>query len=840
MIKHSWPNIFRRIDWAFIGLVSALLAINVPLLLGIIRPILDTHYAFNAFYLVYNDFFFNGELPMWEPYGRYGVQAYYPMLTALSPSSIFVGFVGWALRVRDVSFLFNLSLFLEQLIFLYGTYLLSRGLFRHKTTVVFVCLSAALSTVLVYQIWFNFRVYSMLPLVLHFGLRFFSNYRLRDLGFAMTLFVVSLIGLVPYMVEILALELAIIALVMVASNIRNLGNVLKSPRSDAVQGVTLLIFSAVTVLAYYYLLVESVKLVENLGIGRDPMTHQSELHVFLTHGGAVGFIKFIELFIPVLKLSGSAFTLYIGLIPLAFLLYGLTRPNILVAVVSAAVLVLGTGLLWVLVTYGASSSPALHPEGSPGALVLKWLLPLVALALLVYIFRRTGNVRITAFAAVVVILTLFSLGDKTFVAEALYGYFPLMKYFRHIGYVVGNFKLFLPLLAGFGLDSFLAQTSREGDVPGSSEDSFSYATVGIALLVALGSAIYLIVANFNGANYEYFQMSTQLFVWVTVLSPALTALYVVAMLWSRKRMSFRTHFSVFLIVGVCFQMFGFQVLQNYDSYQFSKKMKMTYSRESVFVRKYGFQKIRELLRPASRPELFEATLLKFSFSKVPNNYAIAYNLIQWDPCIPSLKMDYINSYVADLIRLNKGVARELMITAPGDLGFYKAAGCIAPKLRLIQDVVFAGSDEESGNLTKAVGIEDKLVLTGVPGEVRQSWEGANPASGGGTIEVVSFSANELVVEAEVPEGKGTWLYYADAWHPGWKAFINGRPAHVARANHAFKAVMLLGGKSEVRFIFDGGLGRHYVHFFAALSIVFVVAVLACMVCTVFRRGSAEQ
>jgi len=39
---------------------------------------------------------------------------------------------------------------------------------------------------------------------------------------------------------------------------------------------------------------------------------------------------------------------------------------------------------------------------------------------------------------------------------------------------------------------------------------------------------------------------------------------------------------------------------------------------------------------------------------------------------------------------------------------------------------------------------------------------------------------------------------AQSWHPAWLATVNGEPAEVIRANHAFQAVQIPDGKSEVR------------------------------------------
>lgn len=45
------------------------------------------------------------------------------------------------------------------------------------------------------------------------------------------------------------------------------------------------------------------------------------------------------------------------------------------------------------------------------------------------------------------------------------------------------------------------------------------------------------------------------------------------------------------------------------------------------------------------------------------------------------------------------------------------------------------------------------------------------------------------------------LVFMDAWYPGWKAFVDGQPAPIMRANDAFKAVVVPAGDHQVEFAF---------------------------------------
>jgi hypothetical protein len=71
-------------------------------------------------------------------------------------------------------------------------------------------------------------------------------------------------------------------------------------------------------------------------------------------------------------------------------------------------------------------------------------------------------------------------------------------------------------------------------------------------------------------------------------------------------------------------------------------------------------------------------------------------------------------------------------------------------------------------------------------------------AGEGSASVVEYEAERIVVRVD---GTGGALLLADNWYPGWKAWIDGRPAPILVADHALRAVALPAGSHEVEMRF---------------------------------------
>jgi len=173
-LKNIFEWLSRRQFW-----LIALLAIVlfVPFLQDVYVPWHDTMYGFQVFHFFYSHYFFTGELAQWMPYDTFGIPTNHDQLFGLSPLNYLGMFLGKMLGVKNALWLFKLCLLGEFLVFLSGLVLLCRLLFKNRLTIFLICLLALIRSHLLFQLYFDFRIIYLLPLVLYWLVRFVREKR---------------------------------------------------------------------------------------------------------------------------------------------------------------------------------------------------------------------------------------------------------------------------------------------------------------------------------------------------------------------------------------------------------------------------------------------------------------------------------------------------------------------------------------------------------------------------------------------------------------------------------------------------------------------------------------
>ncbi|RME91922.1 MAG: hypothetical protein D6766_10970, partial [Verrucomicrobia bacterium] len=116
-----------------------------------------------------------------------------------------------------------------------------------------------------------------------------------------------------------------------------------------------------------------------------------------------------------------------------------------------------------------------------------------------------------------------------------------------------------------------------------------------------------------------------------------------------------------------------------------------------------------------------------------------------------------------------------------------------------QQPVWANGEESRRRLTEA-GFDPRRQVVLLARD--QAMAPAALRQGGGAVEIGAVEIDRERLRCEVTASEpGGWVVIAQSWHPGWRARVNGRETPIWRANHAFQAIPVPAGRSELRLEF---------------------------------------
>ena len=96
--------------------------------------------------------------------------------------------------------------------------------------------------------------------------------------------------------------------------------------------------------------------------------------------------------------------------------------------------------------------------------------------------------------------------------------------------------------------------------------------------------------------------------------------------------------------------------------------------------------------------------------------------------------------------------------------------------------------------------------------------------GVGTVEIIKYSENEIVLETEIT-GDGFLVLSENYYGPGWRVNVDGVETEIFRTNHVLRGVQIPTGSHSVTFSVDDSAYR-MARFISLLSMVLIVTMLS--------------
>jgi len=272
----------------------------------------DTYQWFQWFYFFYNEVYFHSHIAQWLPNHAYGLPAEYSQLFGLGPSSYMMMVVGKLLGTKNAYSLFKISALLDQFFLLLGVYLLSKRLFKNKSTIFIVCTSALCSIHWYDDYDFNIHYYYLIPLTLFFLLEFFQEKKSSSFWLSLiTLVLSSTCGNTIYPLPMLSIFIGLFAFGLYWTYKPSFRFLLDSKSSWI-----LMIALGVLLLSLFHQLSNFKEFVVT---PMRPPGESNSLSTFLTYGGRTGSLRDFLCN----SIWGQSCTYYLGLLTFIFLIISL-------------------------------------------------------------------------------------------------------------------------------------------------------------------------------------------------------------------------------------------------------------------------------------------------------------------------------------------------------------------------------------------------------------------------------------------------------------------------------------------------------------------------------------
>ena len=425
-----------------------------------------------------------------------------------------------------------------------------------------------------------------------------------------------------------------------------------------------------------------------------------------------------------------------------------------------------------------------------------------------FAFFRCARRECLAFLAIGIYLVTLSFGGP--VAMLTY-YFPGMSLYRHIGLVFGQVRIFLLFAAGFGIDQFIAN-ARSGETNSLFADlrdalTLRSAAGRIRALLLITVAAECFISFFNPVSGWFYSLLPSpgeglnpLFPFPAHYSalgfPSLPifrlVIYGICLVlgWLLARRAADGPAGKPVLVHLLLVAFiadiGSFKLSGMQEWPLASAEQAQQGKQVFAPRKLTYRDTR--VNPA---ELWgqskEMQFLTQQGGHAQCMYSHVWTVAGVDPSIAFYRTDFVSTYVTELFR-QRGSKYELWpnpeCLRESDVWLNNAVAAGHPKLRLVS----------------ASDLDARDMETDPP---RPSFVPLMPL---GRIGKTEITYDTLSTQVSVTSPVPVRLYYSDAFHPGWKAFVNGQEVPVARTNFAFKSILLQAGDNTVKFVFFNGWG----------------------------------
>ncbi len=467
-------------------------------------------------------------------------------------------------------------------------------------------------------------------------------------------------------------------------------------------------------------------------------------------------------------------------------------------------------------------------------------------------------------------------------AKICYYVWPLMSYFRQLAYIAMIAKVFLIMLAGFGLDR-LIDVKRQ---PNAGIKVKGPLTLCIVFTILIGLFLFFASSNFDlmvqsmrligremlkpyllsvnfydsivaSARDGQFEEGVPLIAY-RFIGTSLIAVIIAGLMCALfiKDVAKRKFFLTVFVLFHFYDVFGYKYLEmgsrsvklRQQTLDFFKFQDMPFNRQ----RRMDFDKDNPRFNNLFPYRVMYAMVTTFFFTDQVNG---VFRTDYW----PKPFNDYIRAHWRlpldehDIPKYGYVDDERLIVQYPLDKeSAQKISGITKEKIQFFSKAYALSSRDQTAEVLADPQYQGDTIFLDMNQGAEKSYQGVVEGFNKDELsrndrvtlgyEVLEFDANNLKLSVNNDSGHQVWLHYSDSWHPLWKVTINGKKGDIYKSNLAYKAVLLEQGANVVWFRFHSSwmVFLHYVVGINSLLWIIALFVFIVMILKQKQKNNAFE
>ena len=676
---------------------------------------------------------------------------------------------------KEFNFLpiYNIGIFIDELLLLLGTWLLAKRFFSSDITCFFVSSTVMGSCIWMSQPWWNFHFYYAIPLILHYGHSFLETGRWRYFFLAGNLLSIQTLGNLPYFIPVTTL---VIFLYFLFYFIFNYSLVLKQLKAIhwSIRSFISLGSVIVSLIVVYLVLKFGVNLIINYNAGRQPDGSVS-LETFLTYARNTSLTKWLELFLGISP--ALDYTVFIGFLPVILIPLGLIinreRKYYHFIILTIILVLFSMGNFISVFFYYTWPLMKFYRHLALVAPIIKFLLCFLAgIGFETFFikgqFKPSSYLLLFSSAIMFAIsITLFTLAHKFYLSNKITDFL-----------VSRGLPTLTPVLLKGELLYHRLITS------------FAYALFTYLLIG------FLPVINFP--KYRTYIISA-------ALSLHLFNLYE----YNLSEINLRT-------TPLSPDQYKITTFQNMP---FIKRRDMAFWKNNPRATLMEALPIPKNIYWSTHPFLFK--------DQAGNPFRTDHWLLPFDQFMKT----YWGQSQDDLKDSPMGWAGWNLVFPSKHPAVLKIAGVDEDKIQFFSEAYILDQEKTIAQNISATQYKGDILFlskTNQENDLKKipnlKWSKPNLSANTRlniSYQIQNFSSNHLEVVVDTSHHNSPWMFYSDVWHPQWRATVNGEPTPIFKANLAYKAIPLKLGLNKVHLYFQFK-SLNFLYFIIGINAIFWV------------------